>query len=139
MAFKTELNPGEIKVIFDEPTSGKISLADMGLKDKDLQFDSGLLRLVFDFEHIGEHDYFKVPTIEMSYTEEMGETHWQCDFNQTTIVDKLDHHGRSTIILLNRKKIKDLEQHHENALILHAEFPKAVQLMADKSLIHFFN
>lgn len=139
MAFKTELNPGEIKVYFDEPTSGKITLAELGLKNDDLLFDGGLIRMVFDFENIGEHHYFKVPTIGMAYTEEMSETHWQCDFNETTIIDKHDHHGHSTVVLLDRKKMSELEHHHKNALVVHAEFPKSVQLDAAKSEIHFFN
>ena len=139
MAFKTEINPGEIKIFFDEPTSGNISFSDMGIKDEDLLFDGGLVRIVFDFENIGEHNYFRVPTISVSYTEEMGETHWQCDFNRTTVVDKHDHHGKSTVVLLNRKKLADLEHHHTNSMILHAEFPKAVQIIADESQVHFFN
>ncbi|MFT5724434.1 MAG: hypothetical protein ACI9JN_001553 [Bacteroidia bacterium] len=139
MAFKTELNPGEIKVYFDEPTSGNITFAEMGIKDEDLKFDGGLVRIVFDFENIGEHNYFKVPTINISYTEEMGETHWQCDYNRTTILDKHDHHGHSTVVLLNRKKLAELEHHHKNALVLHAEFPKEVQIIANDSKIHFFN
>ena len=139
MSIKTELNPGEVKVIFMEPVSGKISFSDMGLKDEDLVFDGGLLRMVFDFENIGEHHYFKMPTIEISYTEEMGETHWQCDFNEETILDKNDHHGRSTIILLNRKKLSELEHHHKNALIMHAEFPKPVHVLGNKSYVNFFS
>lgn len=139
MTFKKERNPGEIKVFFDQPTSGKISLADMGFKDEDLQFDGGMVRMVFDFEKVGEHKYFRVPTIEVGYTEEMGETHWQCDFNRTTILDKYDNHGQSSVVLLNRDKMTDLEQHHKNALVLHAEFPQPVQLIAEKCQIQFFN
>ncbi len=139
MAFKTDINQGEIKVFFDEPTSGNITFADMGITDEDLLFEGGLVRIVFDFENIGEHNYFKVPTINVSYTEEMGETHWQCDFNRTTILDKHDHHGRSTVVLLNRNKLADLEHHHTNSMILHAEFPKPVQIIADASQVHFFN
>lgn len=139
MAFKTEINQGEIKVFWDEPTSGIVSFADMGIKDEDLYFDGGLVRIVFDFENVGEHHYFKVPTINVSYTDEMAETHWQCDFNRTTIVDKHDNHGRSTVVLLNRNKLADLEHHHQNSMILHAEFPEPVQLIADASHVHFFN
>lgn len=139
MPFKTEINPGEIKIYFNEPRTGNISLADMGIKDEDLFFESGLIRIVFDFENIGEHHYFRVPTLEFTYTEEMGETHWQCDFNETTILDKNDHHGRSTVVLLDRKKLGELEHRHQNVLVLHAEFPEKVQLIADKCQAHFFN
>ena len=89
-------------------------------------------------EGIGEHHYFQVPTIEVTYREKVSETHWQCDFNATTILDKTDHHGHSTIILLNRKTIASLEHHHENKLVLHAEFPQGVHLNATESYINFF-
>jgi hypothetical protein len=89
-------------------------------------------------EGIGEHHYFQVPTVEIAYQENMSETHWQCDFNGTTILDKMDHHGHSTVLLLNRKTIAELEHHHENKLIIHAEFPMKAHLKADDSYINFF-
>jgi len=138
MSQTVELNQGEIKINFSTPTTGKLSFTDLGLKDEDLFFDGGLVRMVFDFEGIGEHDYFKMPTIEVSYKEDMSETHWQCDFNEETILDKTDHHGHSTVILLNRNKLSELEHHHQNALVLHAEFPKEVHIIADDSYINFF-
>jgi hypothetical protein len=94
--------------------------------------------MVFDFEGIGEHHYYKVPTIEIAYKEEVAETHWQCDFNEETILDKTDHHGHSTVVLLDRNKLSKLEHHHENKLILHAEFPATAHLDLDKSYINFF-
>ena len=133
-----ELNQGEVVVKFSNPEAGKLTFADLGLNDEDLVLESGLLRMVFDFDGIGEHEYFKMPTIEIAYKEEVAETHWQCDFNNTTILDKMDHHGRSTVILLNRKKLSELEQHHENKLIMHAEFPESVHLIAADSYINFF-
>jgi hypothetical protein len=138
MSQDVELNQGEIKINFKTPTSGKVSFEDLGLKNEDLVFESGLVRLVFDFEGIGEHHYFKMPTIEISYEEEMAETHWQCDFNETTILDKTDHHGHSTIILLNRNKLSESEHHHQNKLIVHGEFPKTAHIIAEKSFINFF-
>ena len=139
MSQTIELNQGEIKVNFSSPTSGKVSFADLGLSDTDLVFESGLVRLVFDFEGIGEHSYFQVPTISISYAEEMAETHWQCDFNEETILDKTDHHGHSTVILLNRNKLSELEHHHKNALIIHGEFPQSAHVIAKDSYINFFN
>ena len=133
-----ELNEGEVKLKFNEPISGKVSFADLGLKDEDLVFEGGFMRLVIDIEGIGEHSYFQVPTFEISYIENLGETHWQCDFNRETIVDKTDNHGHSTIILLDRKKIEKLEHHHENKLILHAEFPEAVHISANESYLNLF-
>lgn len=138
MEAQVEINQGEIKLKFSEPNAGKLTFADLGLNDKDLVLESGMLRLVFDFEGIGEHHYYQVPTIEIAYKENMAETHWQCDFNRTTILDKMDHHGHSTVLLLDRKKISELEHHHENKLIVHAEFPESAHLDAAKSYINLF-
>ena len=115
MSQLVELNQGEIKVNFSSATSGKLTFKDLGINNEDLSFEGGLVRLVFDFEGIGEHSYFQMPTVSIAYKEEMGETHWQCDFNEETILDKTDHHGHSTIILLNRDKLSKLEHHHKNA------------------------
>jgi len=133
-----EINQGEIVVKFTSATAGKISFSDLGIKTDDLAFAGGFLRLVFDMEGIGEHSYFAMPTIEVAYKENMAETHWQCDFNGETILDKTDNHGNSTIILMNRKKLAELEHHHENTLILHAEFPEGVHIVAEESYINFF-
>ena len=133
-----ELNPGEIKVNFNAPLPGKLTFEDLGLESKDLFCEGGLLRMVFDFEGIGDHKYYAVPTIEVAYEEEMGETHWQCDFNENTILDKMDHHGRSTVVLMNRKKMVESEHHHKNQLVLHAEFTQPAHIVANQSYINFF-
>lgn len=133
-----EINQGEIKLKFTSPTKGKISFEELGITDDQLVLDGGFLRLVFDMEGIGEHDYFSVPTVEISYQENCKETHWQCEFNETTILDKMDHHGHSTVLLMDRKKISALEHHHENKLIVHAEFPEKVHLIGKDSYINFF-
>jgi hypothetical protein len=135
---KVELNQGEIKVKFTEPKTGKMSFLDLGITKEATSLESGLLRLVFDFEGIGAHSYFQVPTVEIFYKENMAETHWVCEFNGETILDKLDHHGHSTVMLLNRKVLSNLEQHHENSLIVHAEFPQVANLDLEKSSINFF-
>lgn len=133
-----EVNQGEIQVKFTSPTTGKISFADLGLSDESLVLEGGFLRLVFDLEGIGEHSYYAVPTLEVTYAENLAETHWQCDFNDETILDKTDHHGNSTILLLDRNKLSALEHRHENRLIIHAEFPEAVHIEATKSFIQLF-
>ncbi len=133
-----ELNPGEVLIRFNAPVTGKTTFEELGLKDEDLFFEGGLLRIVFDLKGIGEHSYYAVPTIEVGYAEEMGETHWQCDFNEETILDKMDHHGRSTVILLNRKRLASLDHHHGNRLVLHAEFTQPAHVLADQSYINFF-
>jgi hypothetical protein len=133
-----EVNQGEIKVKFTFPTKGKITFAALGITDDQLVLEGGFLRLLFDMEGIGEHNYFAVPTIELTYKENCAETHWQCDFNEEKILDKTDHHGHSTVLLLDRKKISALEHHHQNKLIVHAEFPEKVHLLAKDSFINFF-
>ena len=133
-----EVSQGEIKVNFTEPNKGKVSFADLGISNESKNLEGGLLRLVFDLEGIGEHDYYHVPTIEVAYEENMSETHWVCEFNGITILDKLDNHGHSSILLLNRKVLSELEQHHENKIIVHAEFPQGATLNLNKSSVNFF-
>ncbi|WP_397299001.1 hypothetical protein [Nonlabens ulvanivorans] len=133
-----EINQGEIKVKLKGLSGGKLSFAAMGFEKDVVNLESGLLRLVFDLKDIGEHNYYQVPTIEVFYEENMSETHWICEFNGKTILDKMDHHGNSTILLLNRKVLSELEHHHENAIIVHAEFPQPAHINLEKSFIHFF-
>lgn len=133
-----EVNQGEVQVKFTSPTTGKVSFADLGITNESLVLEGGFLRLVFDLEGIGEHSYYAVPTIEVAYTESVAETHWQCDFNDETILDKTDHHGNSTILLMDRNKLAALEHHHENKLVVHAEFPEAVHIETTKSFIQLF-
>ncbi|APD06149.1 hypothetical protein UJ101_00610 [Flavobacteriaceae bacterium UJ101] len=133
-----ELNQGEIKIIFKELPKGKKSFKELGFQDHDLFFEGGNVRIVFDFSPIPPQlSFFKTPTIELFYNEQMEETHWVCDFNRKTILDKKNHHGHSTILLLNRNKLNELEQRHQNILILHADFPSPVQLISSKSSFHF--
>ena len=135
-----EKNQGEIKITFNETIPGSVSWADLGLSDEDLVFDSGLVRMVFDFSRTNkERKFTHVPTIEVGYKENMGETHWICDYNGETILDKLDHHGHSSIMLMNRTKLESLNHHHENVLVMHAEFPEPVHILTANSSINFFN
>lgn len=132
-----EVNQGEILIKFKNDSNGRITFSDFGLSPEDLEITGGFLRIVFDMEEVISKDYYSVPTIELKFAENIGETHWQCDFNGVTILDKKDHHGNSTILLLNRTKIENLEHHHENKLILHAEFPEPIQLLQESSVFLF--
>ena len=138
MSQEIEINQGELYVHFTKPVVGKVSFTDLGFKKENLVIEGGFLRMVFDLEGIGEHEYYAVPTLEIEYIENMSETHWICEFNEETILDKTDHHGHSTIILMDRKKLADLEHHHMNKLILHAEFPETANLVPEKCFINFF-
>lgn len=133
-----EVNQGEIKVKFTSPTKGKITFEDLGITDDQLVLDGGFLRILFDMEGIGEHDFFAMPTIQIAYKENCAETLWLCDFNGEKILEKSDHHGNSTVLLLDRNKISLLEHRHENKLIVHGEFPEKVHLVAKDSFINFF-
>lgn len=133
-----EVNEGEVIVRFKSPAIGKISFDSLELTDEQMILEGGFLRLVFDLQGIPEHSYFAVPTIEVSYKESQGETHWQCEFNDETILDKMDHHGNSTVLLLDRTKLSQLEHHHENKLIVHAEFPQSVHVDTANSYINLF-
>lgn len=133
-----EIKQGEISITFDAPKAGKLPLKELGLTDDQLVFEGGFLRLVFNFSGIGEHKYYQMPTIEFAYQENCAEIHWQCEFNEETILDTLDHHGHSSVLLLNRKKLESLEHRHENVLIIHGEFPEAVHLSAENSYVNFF-
>lgn len=134
-----EINQGEIKFTFSQPVSGRLSFTDLGIKKEDVSLESGLLRLVLELNHLEESHYFKMPTVEVVYEENMDATHWQCEFNEETILDKIDNHGHSTILLIDRKKLSELEHRHENVLIVHAEFPQSVNIDPDKSFIQLFN
>lgn len=133
-----EINQGEIKIKFSKPVAGKVTLAELGVKNEDLYLEGGNMRMVFDMEGIGEHHYYQVPTVEIGYRENVAETHWICEFNGETILDKLDHHGQSTVLLLNRKTLEGLEHHHENALVIHADFPEPVHISAEDTYVNFF-
>jgi len=138
MGQTVELTQGEIKVGFDAPVSGKISLKELGLTNDQLDFEGGFLRLVFNLSGIGEHSYYQMPTIEFAYEENCSEIHWQCDFNEETILDTMDHHGHTSVLLLNRTKLESLEHRHENELVVHGEFPESVHISAENSYINFF-
>lgn len=104
-----------------------------------MKLEGGLLRLVFDLEGIGEHQYFQKPTIQITSKEKVGATHWQCEFNKKVLLDKIDYSGQKTVMLLNRETLKGLEHHHKNELIVHGEFPEEVNLCIEDSYINFFN
>ena len=83
-----------------------------------------VMRMVFNLSGIGEHHFFKTPTVEISYLKNVATTHWKCDFNGETILEKIDNHGFKTILLLDRNQLTELEHNHENELAIHADFQK---------------
>lgn len=138
MKNKVEINRGEILIHLNEAKAGKVSFESLGLKPADLIENDGFVRIVFNMENISDPAFYQVPTIELKYDKNVAETHWQCDFNRKTILDKFDNHGNSTVILLNRKELENNWQHHENKLVVHAEFPEAVQFDGTACFINLF-
>lgn len=133
-----ELNEGEVKIRVSGTTPGKITFNELGLTDDRMVLEGGFLRLVLELDDVDIMNYYAVPTIEVGYIENTSETHWQCEFNGETILDKMDHHGNSTILLLDRNKLESLEHRHENTLIIHAEFPELIHISTENSSIHLF-
>lgn len=131
-----EANEGEVKVTISAENSGKLSFRGLGIKEGQILVEGGFLRLVFDFGQFNANNFYAVPTVELAYDKNVSETHWQCDFNGETILDKMDNHGNSTVILLNRTEMEDQLHHHNNLLVVHGEFPANVNIDLDKSYIH---
>ncbi len=138
MKEQVELNPGEIKLIFNETHKGKVYLSDLGMSSEDLVLSDGNMRFVVEVSNIENVQFSAVPTIQFEYEEIMDETHWITEFNGEVISDKLDHHGKSTVILLNRSKMETLLHRHENTMVIHADFPNKATLVPEKSYISIF-
>ena len=129
----TDINPGEIKIHFDEPRGGKLSLGELGIFEQNLKVEGGNLRLVIELGQFPNHHFFRMPTIEVAYHEKVGETVWQVEYNGEVVLDKTDHSGNATLMLLNRKKLDSLTHHHINTLIIHGDFPEEVTLSSENT------
>ncbi|MCB9236120.1 MAG: hypothetical protein H6581_31015 [Bacteroidia bacterium] len=131
-----EINPGEIKVTMDQPVTGKFTLRDLGISNQDLMVEGGNLRLVFEMGNLGDLHFYKMPTLELAYRENAHESGWVVEFNGENILEKTDHSGHATVLLLHRNKLDEYRHRHLNTLILHGDLSEQVQLSADNS---FFN
>ena len=69
-----EIEKGEIKVKFTGDASGKYTFEELGLTNEQLVLEGGFLRLVLDLEGVNALNYYAVPTIEVGYIENTGET-----------------------------------------------------------------
>lgn len=131
-----EINQGEIKIIFNSPIGGKFSFADLGLEKSDLEVAGGNFRLDIELKQFPDHHFYKMPTIELAYLEREGDTLWVVEFNDTNVLEKSDHGGKSTVMLLDRKKLEGLVHHHENRLVIHGDFSQKVHIDPNNSWIH---
>lgn len=139
MSNQVELNPGEVKLIVNEATQGKkLFLKDLGLHTEQLNLSDGNLRMVIEINNLDENHFGAVPTIHLTYTEDLGETLWQCEYNGEVVLDKKDHHGHSTVLLLNKAKLNAISQRHENTLIIHGDLPSATHLNSEESYLLLF-
>lgn len=136
MTFKN--NRGELRISFENPTPGELTFESLGVTKTSADIDSGFIRIVFEMRQIKEDDLYKMPKIEIVYNESVAESRWVCEFNGEKLVDKIDHSGKATVLLLNRSKLENLIQHHENKLILHAEFSEEIELDLEKSNVVLF-
>tara|TARA_B100000508_G_scaffold141092_1_gene146491 strand:+ start:168391 stop:168810 length:420 start_codon:yes stop_codon:yes gene_type:complete len=136
MSQNIQVGEGEVKVAMSSESSGKVTFKELGIQKDQISVDGGFLRLVFDFGQFKEDGFYSVPTIEVAYDKNVAETHWQCDFNGETILDKMDNHGNSTVVLLNRNKMIEQLHHHNNVLVVHGEFPSSVNIDLENSYIH---
>ncbi len=89
MSNQVELNPGEVKLIVNEAKQGKkLFLKDLGLHTEQLNLSDGNLRMVIEINNLDENHFGAVPTIHLTYTEDLGETLWQCEYNGEVVLDK---------------------------------------------------
>lgn len=131
-----EVNPGEFHVKFEKLVAGKLSLKDLGFSNENLQVEGGNLRIMLEFGNLGEVHFYKMPTIEIEYVEKIGESEWQVEFNDEVVLDKTDHSGHSTLMMINRSKLDALKHRHINNMIIRADMPKAVHINAENSFIN---
>ena len=127
-----EFIEGELRIKMETPLVGKFTLKDLGFSDPQLRFEGGHLRILIEMGYLGDLHLYKMPTAEFHYFEKLGEAVWQVEFNEEVILEKVDHSGHSTLLLLNRQKIEPLRHRHTNNVLIHADLPAVVTLKADE-------
>lgn len=133
-----ELTEGQLEIAIKDTTSGKFTLAEAGLKDETYKVEGGNLRVKVDLGYIKDAHFYKMPVIELEYTQNIHESEWIVEFNGTNILEKKDHSGHATVLLLNRKKMEELKQRHENTLLVHGDFSEVVEIK-NSSLLHILD
>lgn len=131
------LSQGEIKLDINVTQKGKLTFSELGLKPEQLFIEGGNLRLVLNIEQSKNIQFTSHPTIELKYAEKMEETHWSVEFNGATVLDKYDHSGNATLLLLKRDALSDIH-HHENQLIVHAQLTSGAHINIEESFITLF-
>lgn len=129
------LSEGQVKIVMDKPIFNKFTLKDAGLVEDTYKVEGGNLRLKIEMGYIQDVHFYKMPLIEFHYTEKIHESEWVVEFNGTNILEKKDHSGQATVLLLNRKKMSELVHRHQNNLVIHGDFSEVVYIKGESSLM----
>lgn len=122
------LSEGQLKLTMKKPVSGAFALKEVGLSYEYYKVEGGNLRIKVEMGYIQEVNLYKMPVIEFEYSKKIGASEWIVEFNGVNILEKKDHSGQATVLLLNRKKMEELEQRHENILLIHGDFSEEVSI-----------
>lgn len=124
-----QLTEGQIKITMgNKPAFDKFSLAEAGLKESFYEVQGGNLRLKIELGYIQDYHFYRMPVIQFEYENNIQESEWIVEFNGKNILEKKDHSGYSTVLLLNRNKMDELRNRHENNLIIHGDFSDVVHI-----------
>lgn len=127
------LDDGQIQLTMNQPVFEKFTLDASGLEEDTYKTKGGNVRIQINLGAIQNIHFYKMPVIELNYTEKIHESGWIVEFNGTNILEKTDHSGQATILLLNRSKMVDLVQRHENTILIHGDFSEEVELKKESS------
>lgn len=128
-----ELGDGQIQFTMNQPVFEKFTLETAGFQEESYKTKGGNVRIQINLGAIQNVNFYKMPVIELNYAGKIHESGWIVEFNGTNILEKTDHSGQATILLLNRNKMTDLVQRHENTILIHGDFSEEVELQKDSS------
>lgn len=129
-----EVTEGQLEIDMKKTITGKFTLKEAGLQEDNYVVEGGNLRMKLDLGYVKDAHFYKMPVIEFEYTENIHESEWIVEFNGVNILEKKDHSGHATLLLLNRKKMDELQQRHENVLLVHGDFSEVVKIKNNSSL-----
>lgn len=129
-----ELSEGQLEIAMNETAFGKFTLKEAGLKEETYNVEGGNLRIKVDLGYIKDVHFYKMPIVELEYTENISTSEWVVEYNGVNILEKKDHSGHKTVLLLNRNKMDQLKQRHENTMLIHGDFSEVVAIKNSSSL-----
>lgn len=127
------LADGQIQITMKQPVFDKFTLGCSGFGENTYQTIGGNVRIQINLGAIQDIHFYKMPIIELNYTNKIHESGWVVEFNGTNILEKTDHSGQATILLLNRKKMMELVHRHENTILIHGDFSEEVEIKKESS------